>query len=146
MALRTPIHAEWPKVWGVLAVPSLQLIQKLQVRTLTEGWQIECIWRSWDVWPKQQPLLYGTYRHARSLCGTCTCAFITDPVVSVYKSMCCTCTGLSTRAIVLPLDVSACLQEPALYLYMCFCAAYGHTSISLHEPVRAAPVRVCLQE
>ncbi len=158
MALRTPIHAEWPKVWGVLAVPSLQMIQNFLVRTLTEGWQRECIsiWRSLDVWHKLQPLLYGTYRHARSLCCTCTCAFIPDLVISVYKSMCCTCTGLSAIAVVLPLDVTACLQEPVLYLYMCFCAAHGHISISLHEPVLhlygsvyksncAAPGRICLQ-
>ncbi len=29
--------AEWPKIWSVLAVPSLQLIQKLSERTLTKS-------------------------------------------------------------------------------------------------------------
>ncbi len=35
MASSSP-DAEWPKIWSVYAVPSLQLIQKLEVRTLTK--------------------------------------------------------------------------------------------------------------
>jgi hypothetical protein len=43
-----------------------------------------------------------------------------DLDVSANKSMYCPCTGESTRGFLLPLDVSACLQEPVLNLYMCF--------------------------
>ncbi len=35
--IRRP-DVEWPKIWSVLTVPSLQLIQKLKLRTLTK-WQ-----------------------------------------------------------------------------------------------------------
>ncbi len=47
--------------------------------------------------------------------------------------MYCPCTGESTRGFLLPLDVSACLQEPVLNLYMCFFVLPGR--ICLQGPV-----------
>ncbi len=63
---------------------------------------LRCIWST-----VQQPLLH-LYR-----CLS-TWAVVLHLDVSVYQSVCYTCTGLSTGAIVLPLEVSACLQEPVL--------------------------------
>ncbi len=90
----------------------------------------------------QEPVLYACT-------GLLTRAFIlcldvsVSVSLSVYKSMCCTCAGLSTRAILLTPDVSAtaCLQEPMLKLYLCFCASPGCIC-----PPCAVPVRVCWQE
>jgi hypothetical protein len=80
-------------------------------------------------------------------------------VLSVYKSLCCIWTCLSTRAFVLHLDVTclptralSCtgrvrLQEPVVapvrVCLQALCDAPGR--VCLQEPL-AAPVRVCLQE
>ncbi len=83
------------------------------------------------------------------------------PVLSVYKSLCCTWTCLSPRAFVLVLHQGFCLQElctsPGRVCLQELCAAPGRVSVykslcctcanlSTIQELCDAPGRVCLQE
>jgi hypothetical protein len=99
---------------------------------------------SWYRWGETSMYMYMHGSVDKSFCAVPGRLCLQEPMlkcaymhldVFVYKSICCTCTSLSTRAIVLSLVLSAtaCLQEPALYLNMCFRAS--SRCICLQEPV-----------